>query len=81
LLDRQGPETTRKQIVDALENDQDRKVTDLHIWSIGPGIYSAIISIVAHQPRTTEAYKSLIPHQLGVVHAAIEITTCKEGRG
>lgn len=78
LLDRQAPEKARKQIIDAIENDQDSKVTDLHIWSIGPGIYSAIISLVAHQPKKAADYKALIPHQLGVAHAAIEITLCEE---
>jgi len=78
LLDRQGPEKLRKRIQDAVESDGDSRVTDLHLWAIGPNAYSAIISVVAHNPKQPEDYKKRIPNNLGLVHVNIEIFRCGE---
>jgi len=73
LLDRQAPSQLRQQVRAAMESDNDSTVTDLHVWSIGPAIYSAQISLVAHQPSTPEEYKARIPRHLGLVHVAVEV--------
>src|SRR5690606_28247782 len=44
LLDRQAPEDVRRRIRAAMERHGDR-VCDLHVWSVGPGIYAAEISV------------------------------------
>ncbi len=76
LLDRQAPENLAQAVKHALEADQDTRVTDLHVWSIGPEIFSALISVVAHNPATPAEYKSRIPDTLGLVHVSIEIQEC-----
>lgn len=73
LLDRQAPEALREKIRQAAEQDGDTRVTDLHVWSIGPEIYSALISVVAHNPATPVEYKARIPRSLGLVHVSIEV--------
>jgi len=73
LLDKQGPESIRDRIRNSLEADEDSRVTDLHLWSIGPNIYSVVITIVAHDPATPVQYKERIPKNLGLVHIAIEV--------
>ena len=79
LLDRQGPESIRDRITDSIEQDGDSKVTDLHLWSIGPDIYSALIAVVAHRPAMPGQYKERIPGDLGLVHIAVEVQTCPAG--
>lgn len=79
LLDRQGPESIRNRIRNNIEQDEDSKVTDLHLWSIGPNIYSVVIAIVAHDPATPVQYKERIPKNLGLVHIAIEVHACPSG--
>ena len=76
LLDKQGPESIRDRIRNSIEQDEDSKVTDLHLWSIGPNIYSVVIAIVAHDPATPGQYKERIPKNLGLVHIAIEVHAC-----
>jgi len=76
LLDRQGPRRMREQIKECIEGDNDSILTDLHLWSIGPQIYSAILTIVAHHPQTIEQYRRSLPHELK--HVAIEIHTCPD---
>ena len=79
LLDKQGPESIRDRIRTSIEADEDSKVTDLHLWSIGPNIYSVVIAIVAHDPATPVQYKERIPKNLGLVHIAIEVHACPSG--
>ncbi len=76
LLDKQGPETIRQKIRNGIEQDHDSKVADLHLWSIGPNIYSVVIVVVAHDPTTVEEYKERIPKNLGLVHIVIEVHVC-----
>lgn len=76
LLDKQGPESIQNSIKDSIEQDDDSEVADLHLWSIGPNIYTAVIAIVAHNPATPEQYKERIPKNLGLAHISIEAHEC-----
>jgi cation diffusion facilitator family transporter len=73
LLDHQAPGPMLEQTRAAIESIDDNQITDLHIWSIGPGIYSSTITVVSAIPRSPEYYKSLIPRDLGIVHTIIEV--------
>jgi cation diffusion facilitator family transporter len=77
LLDQQAPDD-RKEITQAIESADDNRISDLHLWAIGPNIFAAIISIVTASPRQPGEYKGLIPDHLGLVHATIEVHQCKE---
>lgn len=72
ILDYQAPEKELEILRNAVETE-DERVIDLHLWSIGPGIHSAMITVVAKQPREPEAYKARIPKELGIVHATVEV--------
>jgi cation diffusion facilitator family transporter len=73
LLDRQGPDDVRETIRRRIENDGGNRVVDLHIWAIGPKMYSVIVAIVANDPRDPDYYKRLIPSGLGIVHTVVEV--------
>ena len=64
-----------RPIQTALETNGDR-IADLHVWSVGPGIFAASISIVTHMPASPESYRERLPADLGIVHATIEIHRC-----
>lgn len=76
LLDRQAPAAIRERISSGIESIADSRVSDLHVWSIGPGIHAAIVTLVTHAPRPLADYRAAIPGELGVVHATIEIEIC-----
>ncbi|OGX12957.1 MAG: cation diffusion facilitator family transporter [Omnitrophica bacterium RIFOXYB12_FULL_50_7] len=78
LLDREGPESIQRKIKENIEKDGDSRITDLHLWSVGPDIYSAIISVVASHPLEPEHYKRLISSDLGLVHITVEVCKCKD---
>lgn len=73
LLDRQAPAEVREHIRAAIGRDAGNLIGDLHVWAIGPKIYSAIVSIATRDPKPPEHYKRLIPPELGVVHVTIEV--------
>ena len=48
LLDRQAPGRIRDAIRSAIEDHDSNQVADLHVWSIGPNIYVAVITLVCY---------------------------------
>jgi cation diffusion facilitator family transporter len=73
LLDRRAPERIREAVRDAVEADDNGRVTDLHVWSVGPGRFAAIIAVVTDDPKPPQAYKTLLPDGLGLVHVTVEV--------
>lgn len=76
LLDRQGPREICQKVRSAVEAVGDNRVSDLHLWVIGPGIYAVTLSIVTQDPQSPDHYKTMIPEDLGIVHSTIEIHPC-----
>lgn len=73
LLDHQAPGAMLEKTRAAIEDIDNNRITDLHVWSIGPGIYSATITVVSDTPRPPDHYKQLIPKELGIVHTIVEV--------
>lgn len=73
LLDRQGPDALCTAIRDGIESEAGNRVVDLHVWAIGPGLYSAIVEVVANEPQDPDYYKALVPKQAGIVHVSVEV--------
>lgn len=80
LLDLQAPADLRDAVRQALESDGDTRVSDLHVWAIGPGIHAAEIALVSSNPLPGEAYRRLLPDALGIVHATVEARRCPSHR-
>ncbi len=73
LLDKQGSEEIRTAIQNCIENDEGSRISDLHLWSVGPNIYVAVIAVVTDDPKPAEYYKQLIPSDLNLVHVTVEV--------
>jgi cation diffusion facilitator family transporter len=79
LLDRTPPSSDLpEEIRRAVESDGDSLVTDLHVWQVGIGKFAAIVSIVAHQPKSSEGYRELLRAHEELVHLTIETQHCRE---
>ena len=76
LLDREASETMVAELRESIEGDSSDRVTDLHLWSIGHGIFAAEIALVSDNPCAPSDYKSRIPSHLNVVHATVEVNRC-----
>ena len=62
-------------IRERLETDGDR-VSDLHLWQVGPGHYAAIVTIVTDQPKPSESYKSRLAGVKNLSHVTVEVDQC-----
>ena len=59
-----------------LEAIDDVRVADLHVWELGPGRRSCIVSVVTARPREVSAYRNAVLAALDVAHLTIEIHQC-----
>src|SRR5262249_7631988 len=54
----------------------DDRVTDLHLWQVGPGHCAAVISLVSHEPLRPAAYKERLRDLKGLSHVTVEVERC-----
>jgi cation diffusion facilitator family transporter len=79
LLDRQAPEALRRDIGRAIEGGgSGDRLTDLHVWAIGPDIYAAELAVVSDRPREPDHYKAKLPADRGLMHVTVEVRACPE---
>jgi cation diffusion facilitator family transporter len=80
LLDRSATEEARSAVKDAIERVDGNRVVDLHLWCIGLNLYAAVLTVVTARPRAPEHYKALLPADLHIVHATVEVHALTEAR-
>jgi cation diffusion facilitator family transporter len=73
LLDHQADDRMVGALREAVERGSRDRITDLHLWTIGHGIYAAEIAVVTRNPKPPGYYRELIPEQLNIVHAVVEV--------
>jgi cation diffusion facilitator family transporter len=67
-----------EQIVrERLEAIDDVRVADLHVWELGPGRRSCIVSVVTSRPREVTDYRDAVLSALDIAHLTIEIHQCE----
>lgn len=77
LLDQEPEDSDLSvEIRKAIEADGDSKITDLHIWQVGVKKFAAIISVVAHEPRSPAEYKKPLRQHEELVHVTVEVERC-----
>jgi cation diffusion facilitator family transporter len=76
LLDGAVDKQTKLAIVNAVEQDADNRITDLHVWKLSENHLAATISLVTHYPQQPEYYKSLLNHIPSLSHVLVEVNHC-----
>jgi cation diffusion facilitator family transporter len=77
LLDVSADKKLETVIRDRLETKGDR-VTDLHLWQVGPGHRAAVISIVSDNPLPPATYKRRLGGLHGLCHVTVEVEACPD---
>ncbi len=77
LIDLVPDRRTEHRIRQLMEVDGD-KVSDLHLWQIGPGHRAAIISIVTDRPQDVAIYKQRLAMLHGLSHVTVEVAACED---
>jgi cation diffusion facilitator family transporter len=76
LLDKVPDQRLISEIRKRIEIDGD-KVSDLHLWRLGPGHLAVIVAIVSDAPQTPSAYKQRLGEIEGLSHVTIEVHRCE----
>lgn len=77
LLDIVPDRAIEKKIRQQLEAGDDR-ISDLHLWQVGPGHFAAMISIVSGHPRAPAFYKDRVADVPGLSHITVEVGHCPD---
>jgi cation diffusion facilitator family transporter len=77
LLDAVPSPALATAIRQRLETGSDR-VSDLHLWRLGPGHTGVIAAIVTDQPQSPDQYKTRLAGIAGLSHVTIEVHRCAE---
>ncbi|NWG25934.1 MAG: CDF family Co(II)/Ni(II) efflux transporter DmeF [Pseudorhodoplanes sp.] len=77
LLDTIPDAALATEIRARLEAGTDR-ISDLHLWRVGPGHHAAIVSLVAHDARPPSFYKAKLAGLPGLSHVTVEVERCSD---
>jgi cation diffusion facilitator family transporter len=81
LLDGSVNAEISRNVRELIEAGDETRITDLHIWKVGPEAYAAIISLVTHSARTPEYYKQQLAGIGHLDHITVEINSCTDADG
>jgi cation diffusion facilitator family transporter len=73
LLDRNPDPRMTEKVRQTIERDGD-KVTDLHLWRLGPGHLGAIVAIATEKRREAEYYRHILGKFGDLSHVTIEVS-------
>lgn len=72
LLDMNPDRTMTERMRAVIETDGDR-LTDLHVWRVGPGHLAAILSVETRQQRGPDYYQSQLRRFRSLSHVTVEV--------
>jgi cation diffusion facilitator family transporter len=75
LLDMVPDPSLSARIKEKLELNGDR-VSDLHVWRLGPGHSALVSSVVTDEPQDPSIYKARLQGLKGLSHVTVEVHTC-----
>ena len=76
LLDVDVSASLQVEIREALERIDDVRVRDLHVWSLGRGARSCVVTVVSAHPREVSEYRHRILEVYPLTHLTIEVEQC-----
>ena len=79
LLDMEDDPNLADDIRKLLEGDLGARISDMHLWRLGPGHRGLIVSIVCAAPCSADAIKERIRRlHSGLSHVTVEISVCSD---
>lgn len=76
LLDTENDPDLAERVRARLEEANGDRVTDLHVWRVGPGRFAAIVSLVSDEPQAPEHYKERLANLACLAHVTVEVNPC-----
>jgi len=79
LLDAEADPKLAQDIRRIIETDLNARVADLHLWRLGPGHHSLIVSLVCPDNISSEQVKAALRrHHPDLSHVTVEIAVCAD---
>jgi cation diffusion facilitator family transporter len=75
LLDTVPDPALAQRIRSRMERDGDR-ISDLHVWQVGPGHIAVMLSVVSDAPQAPSVYKQRLEGLHGLCHVTVEVNAC-----
>ena len=72
LLDMSPDRAMEQRMRETIEVDGDR-LTDLHLWRLGPGHLGAIVSVSTRKQRGPDYYRQLLERFRSLSHVTVEV--------
>lgn len=79
LLDGSAGDRRLLAIRSRIETAPTTRLTDLHVWQVGPHHQAAILAIVTSDPRPADEYKARLRDLHGLSHITIEVNSAQAG--
>lgn len=83
LLDREMDHPVVDEIRDVVETgseQEETRITDLHVWRVGKQVYSCAMTVVTHnRALTPDAVRERLSVHEEIVHSTIEVHYCPDG--
>jgi len=76
LLDMRPEDGVAGEIAERLEAGSDDRISDLHLWRVGPGHSAAVVSLVSDRHDPPATYKERLASIAGLSHVTIEVQPC-----
>ncbi len=73
LLDAEVHPGLRRAISAAVEGDGAGRISDLHVWRVGPRHLAAIVAVVTDAPRAPDHYRRRLEAFGDLVHVTVEV--------
>jgi cation diffusion facilitator family transporter len=79
LLDADADPDLSRQIRATLQSELGARVSDLHLWRLGPGHRGLIVSLVAPDVTNAENIKAALRHRYpDLSHVTVEVAVCAD---
>jgi cation diffusion facilitator family transporter len=78
LLDAEVGEDRRARVRALVEAGSGDRVSDLHLWRVGPHHLAAIVAVVTHDPKEPDHYRRLLASEADLAHVTVEVIPCPE---
>ncbi|UXT48265.1 CDF family Co(II)/Ni(II) efflux transporter DmeF [Agrobacterium tumefaciens] len=65
-----------QEIRESVETEEDR-ITDLHVWQVGPGHHAAIVAIQSQAPKVPDFYKRKLAAIHELSHVTVEVSPAR----
>jgi cation diffusion facilitator family transporter len=73
LLDMTPDPALAEKLCETIQSDGDR-LTDLHLWRLGPGHLGVVVSVVTGKPRDAAFYRTILSRFKALSHVTVEVT-------